>query len=342
MPEFLEHFNQRELLAYAQGRQYPALPGEQIFPETKRNSLKYDVIVGARKVPVAAKVHAFDTESQIIDREGAATTLELSLFKQKRQIKERDIMELNKARDEAELRQIEEDIYNEVDATREGVRAGIEVVRMQTLTYGKYNMKLEDGEVLEVDYHVPAENQLVMSGTSLFSNPEADIIGLLQAEQDRLGVLLPYALTSPEILGDILANNAIRDTMFRSTNLNVRPSLRELNEFLGERDLPQISVIRGYYREQNGRTFTQKRYFDKNYFVLMPEQTAGQTVYGPTPEEIRLLGRTDIQASEVGNILSLSYEESLDPVSSWTKSVALAMPSFPIADQVLQIKAGNR
>lgn len=341
MPDLLEAFSQEEVLTYAENRVYPDLIGEALMPAEKTASLELRVIKGSKKVPVAARVHGFDTESQIINREGESSAFKLSLFKQKIQLREEEIIRLNSPRNPAEERAVMRDIYNDIDKTRNGVRAGIEVVRMETLTKGRYFLNLENGQQLEVDYGVPAEQQRILSGTDLWSNPDADILGLLSEMVDLVGQPLTRAMTSPEILNMILKNNAIRDTMYRTSNFNVTPSRADLNSFLGERDLPQIGVNRQMYDDQDPKTRanTRKRYFDRNYFVMLPEGEIGATMFGTTAEEIRLTSRTDITTEQVGNILSMVYEETVDPVSSWTKSVALAMPSFLAADDVVQIKA---
>ena len=38
----------------------------------------------------------------------------------------------------------------------------------------------------------------------------------------------------------------------------------------------------------------------------------------------------------VGNVLAMVYEENLDPVGTWEKAVATALPSFAAADEVFQ------
>lgn len=340
MPELLDVFTPEETISYGLNREYPPMIGEGLFPEVKRDSLDYTVVKGARKEPVAASVHAFDTQAEIVNREGTQGSLELSLFKQKIQLKERDIIKLNQPRSAAEQALVTQDIYNDIDKTREGVRAGIEVVRMKTLTYGKYDLGLENGETLNVDYQVPAENRRILSGTDLWSNADSDPVRLLQSLQDALGLGFTRALTSPEVLAQLLQNPRIIASMYRSTNVLITPSVNDLNNFLGERDLPQILTTNATYRVRNaGGGYTRKRYFDKNYFVAFGDGPLGETIYGPTAEEIRLANRIGVDVTQTGNILSMVYEEDKDPVSSWTKSVALAMPSFPAADEVVQIKA---
>ena len=66
----LELFSQKEVLNYLKERKFPALMGEELFPETKKQSLEFDVLTNASKTPVIASVHGFDTESEIGQREG--------------------------------------------------------------------------------------------------------------------------------------------------------------------------------------------------------------------------------------------------------------------------------
>ena len=50
----LELFSQKEVLNYLKERKFPALMGEELFPETKKQSLEFDVLTNASKTPVIA------------------------------------------------------------------------------------------------------------------------------------------------------------------------------------------------------------------------------------------------------------------------------------------------
>ena len=76
----LELFKQKEILNYQKDRKYPALMGEELFPEVKKRSLKFDMIVNKSKTPVIASVHGFDTESEIGQREAQKKAIELALI----------------------------------------------------------------------------------------------------------------------------------------------------------------------------------------------------------------------------------------------------------------------
>ena len=62
----------------------------------------------------------------------------------------------------------------------------------------------------------------------------------------------------------------------------------------------------------------------------------GRTLYGPTPEEVRIINDPAINVKNIGKVLAMVYETSVDPVATWSKAVATAMPSFPSAGEVFQ------
>ena len=98
----LELFSQKEVLNYQKDRKYPALMGEELFPEVKKRSLKFDMIVNKSKTPVIASVHGFDTESEIGQRKAQKKAIELALIKRKLPLTEEDIIALESPRNEAE------------------------------------------------------------------------------------------------------------------------------------------------------------------------------------------------------------------------------------------------
>ena len=88
----LELFNQKEVLNYLKERKFPAMMGEELFPEVKKQSLEFEVLTNASKTPVIASVHGFDTESEIGQREAEKKAIELALIKRKMQLKEKEIV----------------------------------------------------------------------------------------------------------------------------------------------------------------------------------------------------------------------------------------------------------
>ncbi|WP_439412715.1 major capsid protein [Enterobacter ludwigii] len=335
MPSILELFNQREILNYLQNRQYPAFTGELLFPEVKRESLEFDMIKGARRIPVIASIHGFDTEAEIGSREASRKALELALIKRKLPLKEKEIIALENPRTPAEQQYLMREVYNDIDTLVTGVRARAEAMRMEAAANGTVTLN-ENNLSATIDYGVPVEHKEVLSGTDLWTNPDSDPITQMQDWYSTLGTKPKRVLTSSAALMALLRHPKVIGALFGNNAARVATRL-DLNAFLSQLELPTIATNDDVYRKQNADgSYTQHRYFPQNKFVMLPEGPLGETIYGPTAEEIRLTRDPSIQTQMIGNVLAMVYEENLDPVSTWTKAVATALPSFPAADEVFQ------
>lgn len=330
----LELFNQKEILNYLKERKFPAMMGEELFPEVKKQSLEFDVLTNASKTPVIASVHGYDTESEIGQREAQKKAIELALIKRKMQLKEKEIIALESPRNEAEKQALMKDVYNDFDNLIESVRARVEKMRMDVIANGV--ITLDENELdATIDYGVPTENKVTnVDWTSSTANPINDMISWA----NKLDQMPGRVITSNTILAKILANKNVTNALFGKDTTRLASS-GELNIYLESLGLPKIYTYDKKYRklEANG-TYTKHRYFPEDKFVMLPNETLGETVYGPTAEEIRLQRNPAVDVRLVGKIFACMYEEGLDPVSTWEKAVATALPTLSCAEDIFQAK----
>ena len=328
----LELFNQKEMLNYLKDRKYPAMLGEELFPEVKRQSLEFDMLTNGSKTPVVASVHGFDTESEIGQREAEKMAIELALIKRKMQLKEKEVIALESPRNEAEKTYLMKNVYADIDSLVESIKARIEVMRMEVVATGKITLK-ENNLDASIDFGVPNENKVTNVNWSLENaNPINDMI----TWKNQLDSAPGRVLTSTTVLAKILANKNVVNAIFGKDSTRIA-SVGELNNYLEQLQLPKIYTYDAKYRklEANG-TYTKHRYFPENAFVMMPAEPLGETIYGPTAEEIRLQRDPSIDIRLVGKILAMMYEEGKDPVSTWEKAVATVLPALKCADELFQ------
>lgn len=328
----LELFNQKEILNYLKERKYPAMLGEELFPEVKRQSLEFDMLTNGSKTPVIASVHGFDTESEIGQREAEKKAIELALIKRKMQLKEKEIIALESPRNEAEKAYLMKNVYSDFDSLVESIRARIEVMRMEIVSKGKITLN-ENNLNATIDFGVPDANKAAnVNWASADSNPINDMI----TWKNQLDSAPTRVLTSTKILSKILANKNVVNALFGKDSTRIA-TVGELNNYLEQLGLPKIYTYDNKYRklEANG-TYTKHRYFPENAFVMMPGEPLGETIYGPTAEEIRLQRDPSVDIRTVGKILAMMYEEGKDPVSTWEKAVATALPALKCADELFQ------
>lgn len=335
MANIFELFNQKEILNYLQNRQYPELMGQQLFPEVKRQSLEFDMIKGASRTPVVASVHAFDTEAEIGSREATKQALELAFVKRKMQMKEKDIVALERPRDPAEQQYMVGQVYNDTDVLVQGILARAEAMRMEALANGTIKLE-ENGLNHTIDYQVPSEQKQTLSGTSLWTDEGSDPIGDIERWSDKLDGMASRMLMSKASLSALLRHPDVIGALY-GRNSQAVPTRQDLNAFLTQRDMPVIATYDRKYRKQgkNGQ-YTSHRYFPNNKVALFGDGPLGETIYGPTPEETRLVSNATVDAQNIGNVLAMMYEETKDPVGTWIKAVATMLPSFPAADEVFQ------
>lgn len=147
MPTVEELLSHKELVDYTKTRQPQRKVLEELFPSRKTEALEIKMIRGANNLPVSASIHAFDTETEIDQREGAShDTAELALIKRKRKLSEKEIIRLESPRNDAEEREAISRIYNDVDDLQDSVLTRAEAIRGEALSTGKlkeFQEKLE-------------------------------------------------------------------------------------------------------------------------------------------------------------------------------------------------------
>lgn len=328
----LELFNQKEVLDYLKDRNYPVLMGEELFPEEKRESLEFDILQNLSNVPVIASVHGFDTESEIGQREAAKKVIELALIKRKLPLKEKDIIAIESPRNESEKKYLMKQVYRDIDSLVAGVKARVELMRMEVIAKGTITLD-ENGLEGTISYGIPEEHKAAnVNWNSETANPINDMI----VWANKLDTKPARIITSNTILAKILSNPNVVAALYGKDSSRIA-SVGELNNYLEQLGLPKIYTYDAKYRKlQEDGKYVSKRYFPENAFSMIPDGDLGNTIYGPTAEEIRLRRDPSITTDMVGNVLACVYEDGVDPVTTWEKAVATALPALACANDIFQ------
>lgn len=333
MKTVLDLFTLKEILDYLKTREYPAMLGEELFPEVKKQSLEFDMLITGSRTPVIASVHSFDTEAEIGEREAQKLIGELALIKRKMQLTEKEVIALEHPRDAAERKALMKNVYNDIDMLVMSIRARIELMRMELVATGKITLN-ENNLTAVVDYGVPDEHKVA---NVVWDGADVDPIADILAWYNRMETKPKRALTSNTVLMKILRNPNVAAQLY-GPNVSRLPSATELNTYLTSLGLPAITTYDEVYRKKkaNGRGYDVYRYFPENAFVMMPSTTLGETLYGPTAEETRLSRNSDVTMEMMGKIIAFIYETDKDPVGTWEKAVATALPTLPYVDELFQ------
>lgn len=257
------------------------------------------------------------------------------MIKRKIQLKETDIIALENPRTPAEQAYLVGQVYNDIDQLVAGVRARVEAMRMEVLASGQVTVK-ENGLNFTLDYHVPTEHKEALTGTNVWTNENSDPLADIERWIDALDTKPTRALTSRKIYRALATHPKIIAAIFGKDSGRV-VSQADLDAFMETHSYPVIRTYDEKYKvQQADGTYTTKKYFPENKFAMFNDDLLGETLYGPTAEETRLTRDPAVDTTLVSNVLASVYDETRDPVGTWTKAVATALPSFAAADEVFQ------
>lgn len=333
-----EFLTDESLQSYMQTRDYPLTVGDALFPSTKTEEFEIRYLLGSNSAPVSASVHGYDTESQVGSREGLEMmSMEPALIKRKIKMNERLIRALSKARTEPEVQAVLNQIYDDVDNMVKSVQTRIERMRFEAVSTGKLQLN-ENGFQGTIDYGVTEDQREVLSGTDVWSDPGADPLDTIDALTNKAvelsGVTPERILTTRKVFNTLKSHPTVRSGIFGVNSARLVTNA-ELNTFLQQQGLPAIATEDRVFRYQlNDGTYKTERYLPEGKLLLLPDGALGQTVHGVTPEEANMQYMNGSNFQDFGNIIAQIYSTN-DPVARWTKAVALAMPSFPTANQVM-------
>jgi hypothetical protein len=334
MPRIEEVFNTKELINYFKARTIVPMLGESLFPERKIQDIEFDMILGAGGLPVSAEVHAYDTKTQLASREAIEKGVaSLALIKRQIKIAEKEIIKVQNPRTDAELAFVLAQLYNDSEKMVEAVKVRVEAMRMEAISTGKIKIE-ENGVKVTIDYGVPTANKKSFNWSdATTSKPLDDLSTLADSVEDTSGSRPTRALTSRKLARAICNSDSVR-VAIHGINSDKIVTLAQLNELLIQSDLPRIVTYEGKYKKEGAKSFTTQRYFPENVISMFGSETLGETIYGLTAEEVKLVGDGKMdEATMVGNVFVGTYT-SIDPVGEFTKAVATAIPSFPHGEEL--------
>ncbi|NFE85873.1 major capsid protein E [Clostridium botulinum] len=335
MPRLEEVFNTEELINYFKERKVTPMLGESLFPERKIQDIEFDMILGTGGLPVSAEVHAFDTKTQLASREAIEKGVaSLALIKRQIKLAEKELIKINRPRSNAELEFVLSQLYNDSEKMVDSVKVRVEAMRMELLSSGKIAIN-ENSVKVTIDYKVPVANTKAFTWKAPSTDkPLDDLTTLADAVESSSGYRPTRMLTSRKIVKTICNCDSVRKAI-NGVNSDKIVTLAALNELLAQMELPMIVTYEAKYKKEAAKGFNTVRYFPEDKISMFGDETLGETIYGLTAEEVKLIGDGKMEeASVLDNKIFVGTYTSIDPVGEFTKAVATALPSFPHAEEL--------
>jgi len=326
-----------DLREYTRQKQEEPNLGNLLFPSIKQSELTIGMIKGANKKSVTAQVYAPDSTTKLSGRDEISTiVLDMALVKDSKRLNERDLLYLANPRTQAERNETILKIFDDVTNTIDSVYRRINMMRFEVLQTGKLTLN-ENGVKGTIDYGMPANHQVTLATAKQWgkdgSTPLEDIFTWTDTIVADQGVLPTRAITDKGTLSLLLRDPAIKKAI-NGVNADKMLTRQELNAFLAQQDLPQLISYDEKYIDFNGKSVNL---ITPGNFILLPEGKLGNTYFGPTAEELELVGKSGIESTSRDFITSVIYRQE-DPVGRITKSVARAIPTFEAGNEVFVAK----
>lgn len=298
----------------------------RFLPNQNIDELEWRVTTGQFVDEDAATVRAWDTESPIGGRQGVKRLMgELPPISKKYRLGEEDRLRkrmLDRGGDNAELVNA---IFNDAEKGARSVAARIEMFRGEALWKGKLQINENGVQLPDVDFGRAAGH--TVSAATVWSNHTIAILteelAWRQTYIDTNGVAPGLALISEQLLTHILLNDQYRSLATYSGITPAFLNLEQVNQVRSAHRLPPL-----YTYDVNVRVdgvATRVIPADKLVYVPPAGEPLGKTFSGTTAEAIELAGASQIATSEIAGMVSV-VEKTFDPVATWTKTAAIALP----------------
>lgn len=325
--------------------------GSVLFPEqrTTKRDFSYYKTVGKREIVIEPS--AFDANAPLMPR-GSVSKIssELPFFRMGDKFDENELHELNALLntpgiDESLVRSLQISLMARPEELYRSALIRLESMRWQLLTTASIHVDASDdyGQPVSYDYNFdPDESWDSSNVVELLSDAQWKAANVATA--DPIGDIEDMLA-----LADDVETIYMNKTTFNALSSVVRPQLtqslagtlavttkdvREQIEIAGEG--ANIVVYNKWYTDGDG---DKQRYLPDGYVVFVPGGALGDTILGPTPEE--LVGETNSFDSNVvlSNGISLAQWVTPHPVKHNLAVSLLGMPVCPRLDEVFVLKA---
>jgi hypothetical protein len=326
----------QELLGFTRGIQQELEANtfvlNQFLPNDNIDEIEYRFTQGALKDQDVATVRSWDTEAPIGNRQGIKRIMgELPPISKKMAVGEEERLRLRMLERSGDASQIIQAIYNDAGNLARSVAGRVELFRGEALETGQIVINENGVRPDPIVFgrqaaHSAAANTL--TGTNVWtdyanSDPIAFLQGLVDTYTATNGGPPGLFLTSRKAINHLLRNAKIRTYLGSLAGTPQLVTNDQLRQVLTAFDLPPLVAYDVVVR-LNG---VQTRVISDDKVIGLPPagEPLGRTFFGTTAEAIELAAAQQIANDQVPGMVSV-VEKTFDPVKTWTKVAAIALP----------------
>lgn len=317
-----------ELVGFARELEFPDLSIlDYVLPPSRVENVEYEVLTASGDDVDAAEYRAFDTEAGIGSREGVKRlTGKIPPISRKMRLGEEEQIRL-RAEESGNNERLIAEVFNDARRMTRSVRARVTLAQGEVLTSGKVVLS-ENGVEGTADYAVPTAH-LATAGASwatVTTSIVSDLRTWAKTYADTNNGLRPGGMAiTDDILGYMQLNDEFRSLLASLSGAPALITRQGVDQVLQAFGLPPITAVVETQIQVNG-TATRVIPADHLFFHPPAGFPLGQTPYGITAEALALRSGGQIEVDDLSGPIASVKEIEFDPVSTWTKAAAVAIP----------------
>lgn len=320
----------QELTGYVRGiqreRDENTFVLSRFLPNENIDELEWRVTTGQLVDEDVASIRAWDTESPIGGRQGIKRLMgELPPISKKYRVGEEDRLRKRMLDRGGNASELVTAIFDDAAKGARAIAGRVELLRGEALTFGTITID-ENGVKLPPVVFGRSASHTVTAGT-VWSNPAAAILteelAWRQTYIDTNGIAPGLAVISEQALTSILLNTQYRTLAQYNGITPAFLNLDQVNQVRSAHRLPPLYTYDVKVRVAG--VATRVLPVDRLLYVPPAGEPLGKTFSGTTAEAIELATANQIANDEVAGMVSV-VEKTFDPVATWTKTAAIALP----------------
>jgi hypothetical protein len=335
MPLVLDLADPQELAGYVRGIQLEEERNRYqlaaYLPNRNIDEIEYRITSGSLRDPDVAPFRAWDTEAPIGSRQGLTRIMgELPPLSKKMRLGEEERLR-RRMLDTGDSQPLVDAIYDDAGQLTRSVTGRIELARGEALETAALAIN-ENGVVQTVTFGRKAGHTVTAAikwdvpGTAV---PIADLRSWVQTYIDSNGTAPAFGLTSTQVISALMLVAEIRALATNISGVPALVTLATVQSVFAAFGLPPMVPYDTTVRVAGVAT----RVTNAKKVTLMPPagEPLGNTLFGTTAEAITLAEARAISNDQVPGMMATVHNMD-DPVSTWTKVAAIALPVLPNPD----------
>ena len=350
-----DYVNAQEIAAYITKETSNAIPyfGETIFPAKKQMGTDISWLTGSDGLPIAIQPSNYDAKATLRERTGfGKMETEMAFFREAMRIGEKDRQELNKLLNHPNSNialPIIKNIFDDVKALTEGVRAQAELMRMELLQGGTITVTgVNNGASYKYDYKMKNKFTSKKFWKLADSDPIKDIIEVQNKIEEATGVRPTRLVMNRNTFLKMVNNPTLRGLLYPTLSsaqvAKVLITEQQIKSFVESSTECKILVYskKVAHLGTDGLAGKAESLIKDDNVIFLPQGAVGHTWYGTTPEESDLMsGATDANVALVNNATAITTYKEKHPVNVLTIVSSVMIPSFEGINNCAVLKVGD-